>query len=84
MPAKSTVFCNYLVRLHYDLKELELFKKHPDERIHLAGLTPEQGNALKSKSVAKIEAALCEEEGLPAGSKAECNHVVKTQLVEKL
>ncbi len=84
MPAKSTIFCNYIVRLHVDSDELERYKKHPDERIHQAGLTPKQGMALKNKSVAEIEAALCEEQGLPPGSKPDKDHVVTTHLVEQL
>ncbi len=84
MPAKSTIFCNYIVRLHVDEAELGRYKKHPDERIHLAGLTSKQGMALKNKSVTEIEAALREEQGLPPSMNPDKNHVVLTHLVEQL
>jgi hypothetical protein len=56
-------FKKYVIRLHEDDAELVRFKKDPEGCISAAGLTREQGGALKSKDQAKIEAELNAEAG---------------------
>lgn len=56
-------FTDYLIKLHKDDGELARFKKNPDACVTAAGLTKAQGDALKSKDQAHIQAALNAEHG---------------------
>lgn len=80
----NILFSNYVIRLHHDPDELERFKKDPDARIGLAGLSKEQGEALKSRDVRKIHEALCAEAGVPDTSSWECNRVNMAVLADEL
>jgi hypothetical protein len=80
----STIFCNYLVRLHHDADELYRYKQNPDSRAQMAGLTSEQAAALKSKDSARIHAALCVEAGVAPGGTVPMNNIHLQVLVGEL